>query len=84
MYAVNIADLTKYTNSIPVMFMLAPVLDRQALILDCEPGRFDGAALPVQEIPAERWEAIHSYIRKDIHKNALRIYSGKGKTWKRI
>ena len=95
--AVNLCDLTKYTDDRaglfnPVMLLLRPILTQQ--VVECEGKHIDGAALVVQaDIEDERWEAIKSILRdgigrlKPIPKYALRIYETRkitNKTWKRV
>ena len=93
-YAVNIGDLTKSDHREPfgaVMIMLQPVIDPCHTVVQCEPGRVDGAAVLIAEsTDPERWAAIVNIIRnglgrmKPIPPYALRIYEGSGRTWKRI
>ncbi len=93
-YAVNLGDLTKSEFREPfgaVMIMLQPVIDSSHTVVQCERGRFDGAAVLIADgTDPERWNAIMDILRnglgrmQPIPKYALRIYAGSGKTWKRI
>jgi len=80
MYAVNVADLTKYP--IVAQFLLAPVIEPREIV-QAERERFDGAAIVLQ-CENERAAAIVATIRLKARKHELRCYVGKSKTWKRV
>jgi len=90
MYAINIADLTKFTEHLFVQLAVLPVLDRHNVV-DAEPKNFDGMAVAI-DTDSDRADAIVDILRNGlgqrpgIPKHELRIYQGKlgRKTWKRI
>ena len=78
-HAVNIADLTK--DSVMAHLVVKPVCPNR-VIVNCEPGRFDGAAV-VLECGDEQARRTVAVIRLNWQTNLFRCYCGSGKTWKR-
>lgn len=81
-YALNICDATK--DKILIQFLIAPVVPNR-IVVDCEPGRVDGAAV-LLECPGGKARAIVHVIRVKHQRNLLRAYKRKvdTKTWKRL
>ena len=81
-YAVNIADLTKFKDDIAIKLLIIPRLKADVLY-ECEGNNADGKACEI-EANQETVENIKDTIRMKIPKHELRIYVGSGKSWKRI
>ena len=84
MYAVNVLDWQAHKEDLCLKILLAGNVDETAAaVVDAEPGRVDGMALPLT-CDDERARAIVATIRKHYHKNQLRLYRGSSRTWKRV
>ena len=82
-YAIHLADLQGWTNHLPMMCLLRPVLDNEPFNLDS--GIFAGVGLRLN-CDEERAEAIWKVIRQQFKRADMRMYrSGTGKgAWKAI
>lgn len=97
-YAINIADLHEQVEReraggcfSPLALLLGPLLTGE--VVECEPGRLDGAGLRVRrELAPERWAAALSIVRRGlgqrpgIPRHRLRIYRRAGRSghWRRL
>lgn len=82
MYAVNIADWMKHSDDVGLGIILKPVTSSKQIV-EAERGRFDGMGI-LLECEESRGEAIVAVIRQRYKRHELRLYRGKGKTWKRV
>lgn len=91
-YAVNLADLTIFSQEArgrgfsPVLTLIRPVLTEETVM--CEGRRWDGTAVRVSQehVDSGRFDAVLELVRRQVHKNKLRVYiskTGKG-GWKRV
>ena len=76
MFALNLADLSKYTADPGLKILLNGVASASSETIEAEPGRIDGRAV-LLNCDDERGQAIISTIRKKYKRHELRCYSSK-------
>lgn len=82
-YAVNLFDLQGYSGSLPMMFLLRPVLTMEMIEVDKQ--RIDSVAVRLA-CSDDRGAAIVNVIRMHVSRNDIRIYRSKtgNGDWKRV